>query len=152
MSMERLEPAEYLSFLSPYPEATQTLHRALRLRMRKILPPCNEFIYDATQAVTTGFGFTQKPLEHFIHLPVYTNYVNLGFNRGAALDDPEGRLQGNGARVRHIRLTSSEQLDDEYIRGLIDQAVAQAIRSDDPPENLIKIIVMKGPKRRPMAG
>ena len=34
-----------------------------------------------------------------------TAHVTLGFDRGAALDDPAGVLQGAGTSVRHIKIT-----------------------------------------------
>ena len=147
--MSHPEPPEYVAFLAPYPPATQKLHRELRQKLIDLLPPHNEFIYDATNTVTTGFGFTTKPLQHFIHLPIYTQHVNIGFNFGTDLEDREGRLQGKGSRIRHIQLKSVEDLTDPYTLKLIEQAITLAPTMSDPLNPEIKIIVMNGPKRRP---
>jgi len=143
------EPPEYLEFLAPYPEATQELARALRHRLIELLPPCIETIWDAVNTVGPAYGFTEKNVECFLHLPTYTKYVNLGFNQGASLRDPENRLQGSGARIRHIKLTRVEDLDDPYIQDLIRQAHETAFRGPEPiiPRTIIR--VMDGPKRRP---
>ncbi len=143
------EPPEYADFLTPYPASTIALSRELRRKLVKILPPCVETIWDAVNTVGPSYGFTEKNADHFIHLPTYTKYVNIGFSQGALLDDPEGRLQGNGARIRHIKLTRAEDLDDPYILDLIRQAVDLAFQGHDPVEPRSIIRIMDGPKRRP---
>jgi hypothetical protein len=149
--MRLAEPPEYMTFLAPYPEATQALARAVRLRVLEMLPDCFETLWDATNAVAVGYGFTEKSADHFLHLPVYTSYVNLGFAYGATLDDPEGRLKGAGSRVRHVRLDSATDLDDPYVQGLIAEAVANAPyrTAQVTPRTIVR--VMDGPKRRPRA-
>jgi hypothetical protein len=143
------EPPEYVDFLAPYPAGTQELARGLRNRLVEILPPCIETVWDATNAVGVAYGFSELNRDHFIHLPVYTKYVNIGFSDGASLIDPEQRLKGSGARIRHIKLTRIEDLDDLYLHGLIAQASQLAKQPSSPitPRTIIR--VMDGPKRRP---
>ena len=117
-----------------------------------ILPPCVEIIWDAINTVGPSYGFTEKNSDHFIHLPVYTTYVNIGFTKGAFLDDPERRLLGSGARIRHIKLTRAEDMDDPYIRDLVRQAVESAVQSREPVEARSLVRVMDGKKRRPKQG
>ncbi len=143
------EPPEFVEFLAPYSPEIQALSRALRIRLLEILPPCIETIWDATNTVGPGFGFTEKNADHFIHLPAYTKYVNLGFSNGASLNDPKGRLQGSGSRVRHICLNSVKDLDDPYLLDLIRQAYESAVNADGIVEPRTIIRVMDGPKRRP---
>lgn len=145
------EPPELLEFLAPYPAATQALARGLRRKLVELLPPCVETIWDATNTVGPSYGFTERNADHFLHLPTYTHYVNLGFTRGAFLVDPEGRLVGSGAKIRHVKLTRLEDLDDPYLHGLVQQAVDTATRSPHPVEPRTLIRVMEGPKRRPRA-
>jgi len=143
------EPPEYVEFLAPYSPEIQSLARGLRSRVLELLPPCIETIWDATNAVGVAFGFTERNADHFIHLPVYTKYVNIGFSDGASLSDPEGRLQGKGSRIRHLRLTALGDLEDPYVQNLIHQASANAVKGDGPIEPRSLIRVMEGPKRRP---
>lgn len=143
------EPPEFVEFLAPYPSVTQELARELRQRMVRILPPCIETVWDATNAVGVAYGFTERNADHFLHLPVYTKYVNLGFSHGAFLHDPEARLLGKGNRIRHIRLDKPEDLEDPYILNLIRQACEEAVNSAVPVEAQTIIRVMDGPKRRP---
>ncbi len=143
------EPAEYLEFIACYSPEVQALHRAARQRLLDYLPPVVEIIYDATQAVTIGFSFTEKTRDHFIHLPMYGKGINLGFNHGAKLLDPEKRLIGEGSQVRHLKLRDVSVLDDPYVLDLIEQSMAIAPRPDGEvvPQTIIK--VMAGEKRRP---
>lgn len=143
------EPAEFVEFLGPYPPATQALARALRSRLVAMLPPCVETVWDATNAVGVAYGFTELNRDHFIHLPVYTKYVNLGFSHGASLDDPEGRLVGSGSRIRHVKLLRAEDLDDPYLHDLVREAWESAFRPEGPVEPRTIVRVMDGPKRRP---
>ncbi len=143
------EPPEYVEYLAPYSPEIQTLARGLRKRVLELLPPCIETIWDATNAVGVAFGFNEKNRDHFIHLPVYTTYVNLGFSDGASLQDPEKRLKGTGTRIRHLRLTSLEDLEDPYVLDLIQQAQQSAVRGPDPVQPRSIVRVMEGPKRRP---
>lgn len=146
------EPPEYVELLAPYPEATQALARALRARLVARLPDCVETVWDGSYTVVVAYGFTEKSPDHFLHLPTYTKYVNLGFAHGASLDDPEGRLVGSGVRVRHVRLDHPEDLDDPYLHGLIEQAVDRAVRPTGPVQPRTIVRVMEGPKRRPRQG
>ncbi len=143
------EPPEYLEFLGPYPPRTVELALGLRQAILEILPPCVEIIWDATNTVGPSYGFSDKNRDHFIHLPTYTTYVNIGFTKGTSLDDPEKRLVGSGAKIRHIRLDAVSDLDDPYIRKLIDEAVLLADRPKTPIEPCTLIRQMEGPKRRP---
>jgi hypothetical protein len=147
-----LEPPEYLEFLQPYPQNTVKLARGLRQAILDILPPCVEIIWDATNTVGPSYGFTDKNRDHFIHLPTYTNYVNIGFTKGTSLNDPEGRLVGAGAKIRHIKLNQIDDLNDPYVRKLIDQALMTADRPKVPVSPCIVIRKMEGPKRRPKPG
>ena len=54
-----------------------------------------------------------------------SGYVNLGFARGAELDDPKGLLEGAGKGMRHVKVHSLDELQDTETRlkTMIRQAV-----------------------------
>ncbi len=58
-------------------------------------------------------------------MAAYHAYVNLGFNRGASLPDPQRILVGKGARIRHVRIAAAADLEQPAIRALLRAAVAQ---------------------------
>lgn len=97
---------------------------AARNAVLKSSGPCSELIYE-TYAVSIAFTFTGKLGQAFIHIATYANHVNLGFNRGVDLDDPDGLLKGTGKKIRHLRLESSSDLKRKPVKNLISAAIAQ---------------------------
>ncbi len=59
-----------------------------------------------TYCVSNAFTFTGKQGQGFIHIATYAGHVNLGFDRGTELDDPDEKLKGTGKLIRNIRLNS----------------------------------------------
>ncbi len=55
----------------------------------------------------------------------YTEWVTLTFVRGAALEDPDGLLEGAAPKMRHVKLRSPEQLIErrDAIKRLLQAAV-----------------------------
>ena len=49
---------------------------------------------------------------------------NVGFFNGAMLNDPAGLLEGNGKRMRHVKLKPGQKVDAAALRALIDAAYA----------------------------
>ncbi len=78
-------------------------------------------------AVAIGFSFTGKPLKDgFCHIATYAGYVNLGFNRGALLPDPNRVLAGTGKLIRHITIRNEDDLNRPLIRRYLQSAIEQA--------------------------
>ena len=76
-------------------------------------------------AVSAAYSFTGRLAEAFLHVAAYPRYVNVGFNRGAELADPDGLLLGSGARIRHVRIAAAAELRSPALARLIRAAVAQ---------------------------
>jgi hypothetical protein len=127
----------------------------LALATRKLVleeaPDSTELIYDAYNAVATGYGFTGRPSECFIHIAVYAKWVNLGFHRGSELPDPKGILQGTGRLIRHIRIAKPEDLAAPAVRAFVKQAIARAKRpATDAPKVKSVVRAVYARKRRPL--
>ena len=60
----------------------------------------------------------------FAYINAFTAHVNLGFFRGAEIDDPDGLLQGSGKYMRHVKLRPGEDIDEDALRALILVAYA----------------------------
>ncbi len=149
--MDSADPAALIEFLAPYPVAVQELTLAARLTMLEMLWPVTEIWWDATQAVCSGFTYTESTNDNFVNLAIYANHVTLIFPWGIEHRDPEARLKGEGKRIRHLRLAGIETLHDPYVIDLIRQAQAIAKRPAKELEPAVIVKVMKGPKRRPKA-
>ncbi len=68
----------------------------------------------------------------FAYVKAFRTSVNVGFWRGAELDDPEVRLSGDGDRMRHLKLTAAGQLDVDRLTDWVRQAVALNAAQGDP--------------------
>jgi hypothetical protein len=70
-----------------------------------------------------GYGVGPKKMsEHFCYIAIYNDHVNLGFNQGAELPDPEGLLEGPGKMLRHTKIAEPEDLEDPAMRRLLEAA------------------------------
>ena len=72
---------------------------AARKAVLKSAGKCSELIYE-TYCVSNAFTFTGKQGQGFIHIATYAGHVNLGFDRGTELDDPDAKLTGTGKLIR----------------------------------------------------
>jgi hypothetical protein len=73
----------------------------LRRYILELYPASNEILYH-THALTVVFSVSGKLADAFCMLPVYTNHLNLGFNKGTLLKAPDKLLTGTGNLIRHI--------------------------------------------------
>jgi hypothetical protein len=61
----------------------------------------------------------------FGYVNVFTNHVNVGFFRGAEINDPAGLLEGTGKFMRHVKLRPGCEVDGAALRNLIETAYAE---------------------------
>jgi hypothetical protein len=64
----------------------------------------------------------------FGYVNVFTAHVNVGFFRGAELDDPAALLEGSGRFMRHVKLGPGRDVDVEPLTALIEAAYADMQR------------------------
>ncbi|MGH9949292.1 MAG: hypothetical protein ACRD6X_19135, partial [Pyrinomonadaceae bacterium] len=67
----------------------------LRDCILELYPESNELLYH-THALTAVFSISEKLSDAFCMLPIYTNHLNLGFNKGTLLKDPNKLFSGTG--------------------------------------------------------
>ena len=58
-----------------------------------------------------------------IWMKAYPKHVDIGFWRGTELDDPKKVLTGDGERMRHIKITSVDDIPADALVDLVRQAV-----------------------------
>ncbi len=80
-------------------------------------------------------------------LPIYTNHLNLGFNKGTLLNDPNKLLTGTGNLIRHINITKTSDYRNKKVKDLIDTAVEFAIKDMEKPTQVTGITVSKIKKK-----
>ena len=64
----------------------------------------------------------------FAYVNAFRDHVNVGFFRGAELDDPMGLLQGTGKYMRHVKLRPDRNIDAAALGKLIESAYADMKR------------------------
>lgn len=64
----------------------------------------------------------------FGYVDAFGAHVNVGFFRGAELDDPHGLLQGSGRLMRHMKLRPGQAVDAAALAALIGAAYADMLR------------------------
>lgn len=150
-------PAQRLgAFLRRFEPGVAALARAALARMRALTPPTHELVYDAYNALSVGFSFSERTSAHFLHVAVYPRHVNIGFPFGTALTDPKGQLQGSGARIRHLTVRVPKDLREPSLAGLVREAAAQARAKMDGPlpqrrRLVVRAVYARQRPRRPTA-
>jgi hypothetical protein len=120
---------EYLKLLLPYGEAIQKLALAARKLVLEEAPAASEFVYEV-YTIADHFSFTERPSDAFVFTTTHANWVNLGFNFGAVLADPDGLLLGEGKLIRHLRIAQAADLEAPGVRVLVRAAIAEAERPE----------------------
>jgi len=60
----------------------------------------------------------------FAYVKAFQHSVNIGFWRGAELDDPAGILEGDGERMKHLTLREGDPIPADELSALVRQAVS----------------------------
>jgi hypothetical protein len=106
-----------------YAPPVAAIARAALKRLRQRFPGARQVVYERRGSLPIGFAPAGRGSPVF-SVVLYPRWVRFFFLEGVALDDPEGRLEGMGTRVRSIRLDErAALLDDPYVRTLIAQAI-----------------------------
>ena len=114
----------------------------LRTYILEIYPDCNELLYH-THALTTVFSISEKLSDAFCMIPIYTNHLNLGFNKGTLLNDEHNLLIGTGNLIRHIPVKTEKDYRNSKVTELIKSAVEFAVNDIDKPSKSIGKIISK---------
>ncbi len=122
------------------------LFKDLREYILALHPDCNELVYH-THALTAVFSISDKLSDAFCMLPIYTNYLNLGFNKGTLLKDPNKLLTGTGNLIRHIDVKKASDYRNPKVKALIKEAIDFAIKDMDKPTKSVGKTISKIKKK-----
>ncbi|MDQ3929578.1 MAG: DUF1801 domain-containing protein [Chloroflexota bacterium] len=99
--------------------------RELALQTRKlileVMPGVVEVPWPRPMLVGYGVG-PKKMSEHFCYISMHKDHIDLGFNYGSELPDPEDLLEGTGKLFRHIKITRPEDVARPAVRRLLEAA------------------------------
>lgn len=118
----------------------------LRSFIFELYPDCNETLYH-THALTSVFTISEKLSDGFCHIPIYTNHLNLGFNKGSLLNDPNKLLKGTGKLIRHIPIKKTSDYRNPTVKKLIQHAIKFTLENMDKPTNATRKTISKIKKK-----
>jgi hypothetical protein len=96
----------------------------LRAIIIEIDPSAFEVVRLGERSATFGVG-PSKMTEAYAYILPHVGWVNLGFYKGADIDDPKNMLEGTGAKLRHVKLQSVIEANQKDIRVMIEKAFAE---------------------------
>jgi hypothetical protein len=94
-----------------------------------------QLVLDAAPTASESIKWGQPVYEEngpFCYFKVNTDHITFGFWRGTELDDPDGRLLGDGDRMKHIAIRSPDDVDDDILSDWVRQAVDLNRRFGNP--------------------
>jgi hypothetical protein len=139
-------------FIARYTPGMADAITACRRKLCARVPRGYELVYDNYNALAIGYAWADKASASLVSIAGYPRWVTLFFLYGKDLPDPEGLLEGEGVRVRSIRLRAPDDLDKPAVRRLLDLALAphEADFAAAPPlQTVVKAISAKQRERRP---
>lgn len=112
------------AFLATYPPAMQAVTQTLRALVTRPMPRAVEVLYARHNHI--GYSLTGKMREGIIYICPLKDYVRLGFMYGGQLTDPTHLLQGEGKRMRHVKVRTLEAANTPALEQLIVASWAAA--------------------------
>ena len=92
--------------------------------MRACGDDVRELLHDGHPTACLGdaaFGYTN----------CFTSHINVGFFRGAELDDPACILEGTGKFMRHVKIRPEAEVDEKALTEMIERAYADMKRREE---------------------
>lgn len=108
------------------------LYTDVRMYLLELFPACNEILYH-THALTSLYSISDKLSDAFCMIPIYTQHLNVGFNKGTRLKDPHQLLKGTGKLIRHIEVKHPNDYRNLSVQSLIQEAYDFARKDMDKP-------------------
>lgn len=103
-------------YLNGLPLSQQAICQNLREILLKLTPTLEEkWAWERPV-----YALNNKNIAYFV---ANKSHVNLGFEQGAHLNDPQGRLVGSGINMRHIKLRTLKDIDKTYFLSLLAEAI-----------------------------
>ena len=103
-------------------ETVRPIACALRAVVFEMDPNACEVVRLGDRAATYGVG-PRKMIDGYAYILPHRKWVNIGFYQGAELADPDGLLEGTGARMRHVKVRSVEDANRPALRELVQEAL-----------------------------
>ncbi len=110
-------------FLARHDELPRRLAFGLRSIVVGELAPCHEYIFAMRSKVVLLYSASERVIgDGICMIGVFRRHVTLTFVEGVELLDPGQCLRGSGKTMRHLRLSTAEDLERQVLRTFLQQA------------------------------
>lgn len=134
--------ADFFFHLKYKDQALIDLYLDLRAFILSIHPKSNELLYH-THALTSLYTISEKMGDAYCLIPIYSRHLNLGFNKGTLIHDPNKLLQGTGKLMRHIPIGKKEDYRNAQVEKLIRSAIDFAVNDMDKESKIFGTVISK---------
>ena len=102
---------------------------AIASRWFEVMRACGE---DVRELLHDGHPTACLGDAAFAYVNAFRDHVNVGFFRGAELEDMHKILEGTGKFMRHVKVRSGERANEKALTNLIEHAYADMRRREEP--------------------
>lgn len=121
----RSAEAHLRTIIAKFAPDSLRLISAVRKALRKRLPTSHELIYEYRSWLVVSFSPSEQGFEGVFGIRADADGVQLYFNRGKELPDPEKLLRGSASLVRYIDLENAATLTRPAVVKLAEEAIAR---------------------------
>jgi hypothetical protein len=139
--------AQFAAFLSRFPPEIVALTKRCLPKLRRALPGANQIVYDYRNSVVVSFSMSERGYEAIVAVSIDARGVRLYFDKD--VPDPNGRLEGAGAKVRSVVVESASDLDHGDVHDLIQAAIKHAGATFPKTRSNRMVIQSETKKKRP---
>ncbi len=111
-------------FLARYPDDIRTISRALRALVKCTMPQAHEIL--VARHNHFGYSFRESMRNRIVYICPIQDYVRFGFDYGGYLDDAEQLLEGEGKRMRHVKVRTLTEAHRPALKRLVKAAWTEA--------------------------
>ena len=104
----------------------------------EVVSELRKIVRGAAPQATESIKWAQPVYEHngpLAWIRAHKNHVNFGFWRGAELTDPQGLLEGEGDRMRHVKLSGVKDIRRKVFKDFVREALKLNRTRGDPTKS-----------------
>src|SRR5205814_9000990 len=139
--------AQFSALLSRFPPEIITLVKRCLPKLRRAFPVSYELVFDYPNSLVVSFSMSERGYEAIVAIATLPRWVRLYFDK--SLPDPQGLLEGSGAKVRSVTLKAASDLDRGDIQALIKAAIKHSGVTFPRTRSTRMVIKAESKKRRP---
>ena len=139
--------AQFSAFLSRFPPEIVALVKRCLPKLRRAFPVSYELVYDYSNSLVVSFSMSERGYEAIVAIAIFPRWVRLYFDK--SLPDPQGLLEGSGAKVRSVTLKAASDLDRGDIHALIKAAIKHSAATFPKARSTRMVIKSASKKQRP---